>query len=286
LNQAQAEIAALKLAANDPNNQRRDRLSNEIIDLQNSIGGLRTADTAELTKYSGKVDAIALTSSGIYFIDKSGGNLALFALATKTPATGFLFNPVPAGINKSDNDLYYTDFNGKIFKVNPATKNAVAQPGRISSSRSLVFYGSPPKAYALGPNNNILVAATSTDSEINYLKRGSDLSGAMDMAIDGSIYVLFADHIKKFSSGLEKPFSNPNLKYSSGTRIYANNSWKYIYIMDPGTKKIVVLDKGGNIKTQYTSAKFNTLKDLAIDEAGKNAYVLNGNSLLQFKLAQ
>jgi len=43
--------------------------------------------------------------------------------------------------------------------------------------------------------------------------------------------------------------------------------------------RVIILDKEGNIKDQYTSQKFDSLTDLAIDPEEKAIYLLNDNHL-------
>src|SRR5581483_4767003 len=142
---------------------------------------------------------------------------------------------------------------------------AVAQPGFTKTGKGLAFYGSPTKAYTMDTQSNQILVSTVVNSTgpSNYLKQNVDLSKAQDIAIDGAVYVLYPDKILKFVSGTEKTFASSGT-YSSDAKIFANNSWRFVYVIDPAAKKITVLDKNGNVKVQYTSDKFDNMKDAVI----------------------
>ena len=116
-----------------------------------------------------------------------------------------------------------------------------------------------------------------------------NLSGAVDMAIDGSIYVLYQDgRIQKFTggqpdefqiTGLDEPLKNPAAIYTS-----LDEEVKYLYIADAGNKRIVQLSKDGQFIRQLKprvedGIVFDDLQSLYVDEIGEKMYVLNGNSL-------
>ena len=54
---------------------------------------------------------------------------------------------------------------------------------------------------------------------------------------------------------------------------------KYLYVLDPGSKRIVILTKEGVMVNQYTSEKFTDLRDIAIDETNQKAYLLSGKKI-------
>ena len=116
-----------------------------------------------------------------------------------------------------------------------------------------------------------------------------NLSGAVDMAIDGAIYVLHQDgRIQKFVggqpeefqiTGLDEPLKNPTAIYTS-----LDEEVQYLYIADAGNKRIVQLSKDGQFIRQLKprvedGIVFDNLQSLYVDEIGEKMYVLSGNSL-------
>jgi DNA-binding beta-propeller fold protein YncE len=112
------------------------------------------------------------------------------------------------------------------------------------------------------------------------------LAEAIDISIDGSIYVLTKTGINKFQSGKLADFSLPPLPtpFSGEGKIYTQKDFKYIYVLDQGNNRILVLDKKGNLAFSLKSDDFTKLKDLFVDEKAKTIYILNDTSLLKATL--
>ncbi len=119
-------------------------------------------------------------------------------------------------------------------------------------------------------------------SGLPWLQEERDLSQASSFTIDGNIYIINnGGEIEKYGKGLKENFSyhkpRPLINNNSIIKTFKNSL--YLYIIDPDNNRIIILDKEGNIKDQFTSNKFNNLIDLAIDEEEKNIYLLNNNHL-------
>ena len=65
----------------------------------------------------------------------------------------------------------------------------------------------------------------------------------------------------------------------SPTKIKTTLESKYLYVLDPPSRRLIVLDKEGRLINQYTSDQFGDLKDFAVAEAEKKMYLLNGSSV-------
>ncbi len=109
-----------------------------------------------------------------------------------------------------------------------------------------------------------------------------DLSSAVSMAIDGSVWILYQDGaIKKFTKGqpdsfsakgLDKPFKTPQT-------IYTSTDINSLYILDAGNGRIVQLNKDGTFKAQYASGTLSSAKTIAVDEGAKKIYILLKDTL-------
>jgi DNA-binding beta-propeller fold protein YncE len=128
------------------------------------------------------------------------------------------------------------------------------------------------------------------------------LQGAVDMLIDGNVYILnnSAEKIYKFYtgrkdnfqlSGLDKPLGNLCCGY---TNHYGD---KPIWIFDKDNKRILTIEKGtaeshpgvGVMIDQmvYRGERndiFNDVKEIVADTDGKNLYVLDGSRVLRVSL--
>jgi len=107
------------------------------------------------------------------------------------------------------------------------------------------------------------------------------------MAVDGSVWLLSKNnYIEKYYSGnlqktLElKIFPEPK----DFSRIFTSPQLPYIYILEPGQKRIVIIDKSGNIVKQFQSQKFDNLLDFSVSKEGKKIWLLNGLKVFQISL--
>jgi hypothetical protein len=115
----------------------------------------------------------------------------------------------------------------------------------------------------------------------------SILKKSVSFAIDGDLYILTSDgKVKKFTAGEEQVFTVTGLdpQFESPTTIETRSEFSNIYILEPAKKRIVILDKSGNFKKQFTTSEWNNPTGLAIRADEKEAYVLDGTVIYKFKL--
>jgi len=198
-------------------------------------------------------------------------NIGYLQQATKLDENNLIFYQTDQGLAKFD------------------TKEKILSPLEIvpkifsKEINDLVFYQK--KLYLLDSQKNQIYKFYKTDNGFGngstWLKEKIDLSKASSLAIDGSIYVSTIDgKILKFYLGKKQEFKT-NIKpdLESPTKIITNLDWNNIYILDPPTKRLIVLDKNGRLKNQYVSNKFDNLKDFAVDEKNGIIYLLNGTKI-------
>jgi hypothetical protein len=118
----------------------------------------------------------------------------------------------------------------------------------------------------------------------NWIKEGADqLADAKSLAVDGSVYILKNDgRVIKLENGKPVAFEIKTVEpaFNSPTRIKTNEFSKYLYLLDPNNRRIVVIGKEkGDFVTQYYSPALSEMKDFLIEEKDKKIYVLNGNAI-------
>jgi len=118
-----------------------------------------------------------------------------------------------------------------------------------------------------------------------------DLTGAVDMAIDGSVYVLFADGkiIKFFKGdpqpfdmlGLPSPMRSPTSLFISGKKEPEADG--YVYVVDNGNERILEFDKAGNYIRQFQTraglTQFKAIQGIYVDGQRNSLFVLSGGKL-------
>lgn len=122
----------------------------------------------------------------------------------------------------------------------------------------------------------------SASAEIN-------LAGVVDMALDGQIYLLYADgRIMKFDHGQPAPFEITGLyePMQNPTALFTSRDSQFLYIADAGNRRILQLTKEGRLSRQLLAVQGDAFADLkglfAIEKfnllyfvSGKKLYVTN-----------
>lgn len=126
-----------------------------------------------------------------------------------------------------------------------------------------------------------------------YLTETTDLSNAVAMAIDGSLYVLNQDgSIRKFYAGKEEELiirKAPLTALKSPSSIYTESEIPNLYILEPTEKRILIYSKEpktGNLSYSY-QIKFPTLdniKDMLIDRDSNKVYLLADEKIYEESL--
>ncbi len=116
----------------------------------------------------------------------------------------------------------------------------------------------------------------------------ADLKNAVSLAIDGNIFILKSSgEIEKYSRGIKKEFAAPSLiePLDNPTKIYTETGFDYLYILDPRHRRVVQYDKTtGELINQYTSEKFDDLKDVIIGGKEERMYLLNGKKVFEVEI--
>lgn len=163
----------------------------------------------------------------------------------------------PAAMGAYAGNLYVLDpLLGRILKYIPANN----------------LYTSPPNDY-LAPNQDV------------------DLTGAVDMAIDGNVYVLYADgRVNKYFNGQAQPFTMQGLPSAmrGPTSIHVSGPPEpqgegYVYVVDAGNERIVQFDKQGTYLRQFQARPdepyFKQIRGIYVNEAENRLFVYSGNTL-------
>jgi hypothetical protein len=200
-----------------------------------------------------------------------------------------------AGGGRQTSDLLILAEGGILLEYNPTwgiTTLPIASADRWQAPRRVGGYFG--NFYLLDPGAGQIfryLPATDgySDPPQGYLPEPNPLppEAIADMAIDGHIYLLFADGtIRKFLSGepvsfeisgLDEPLQAPVALYTA-----PDEEARYIYIADAGAGRIVQIDKDGRLIRQFKAAgggQFADLRGLYVDEIGGRLYFTSGNKL-------
>lgn len=156
--------------------------------------------------------------------------------------------------------------------------------------------------YLLDPSKNqIWKYVASADgvwsSAVTYFIPGVnvDLSSAVDMAIDGDVWVLRSDgSVWRFTSGKLADFQPRDLDVpvAKPTALVTSQQMSGLYIADGGNQRIVLIDKvSGKFMRQFkprgeAGDAFGALKTIAVDETNKKFFFMNGNQVYLANIPQ
>lgn len=121
-----------------------------------------------------------------------------------------------------------------------------------------------------------------------------ELENAVDIAIDGYVYVLAGKTILRFSGGLQEGFSITGLEdqeLQTPVAIFTSPETQHLYVGDAGLGRVVQLTKEGAFVRQFLPPRedeglFQGMKDLWVDEARGELVVLTSEGLFVAPLEQ
>ena len=147
------------------------------------------------------------------------------------------------------------------------------------------------KLYVLDNKNSKILRYTKTAAgfgkEESWLKVPVNLQNAVSFAADGSIYILLNNGlVNKFYRGDKQAFSLKAVSpvITKPTKIITWLDSKYIYILEPINKRLVIFDKNGGLIKQITSPTFTNLSDVTISEKEDKAWLLNDKTIFEINL--
>lgn len=149
------------------------------------------------------------------------------------------------------------------------------------------------RLYTLNPQRNQILKhekkGDGFDEGAPWVQDGTDIAGVTALAVDGAIYVSEpSGKVLRLLRGRRTSFElaplDPSLRQIK--KIWTNEASDYLYLLDPIDKRLVVFAKrDGLLQAQYVSPAFSDLRDFAVDEQKKTAYLLDGTTVVSIPLS-
>ncbi|OGE75987.1 MAG: hypothetical protein A3C85_00810 [Candidatus Doudnabacteria bacterium RIFCSPHIGHO2_02_FULL_48_21] len=287
----------------DANAPERAGLEGRLADLKNKVAKESRVDNPTvLTQFAIVPSNLARSPNGFLGFNQNSGRLAFYDFrvgTTKNILQNRNTGNLAAGFYLGTNSGYaFLNKNGGFQKLDVDTETltdiAVGTAEGVlgddlGHSRALAIFGADSSAriYILDSKNNQIWRMSVNDSGIaapeRWLKGPANFPDSVDIAVDGSVYVLYPDRVEKYFNGARQPFQlaavSPPLKSLTG--IVASADLGSIYLLDPANKRVVVMSKQGGLQKQIISDKFRELSDIYVDEKAGIIYALAGSELLQ-----
>jgi len=128
-----------------------------------------------------------------------------------------------------------------------------------------------------------------------YFAEDNDISGAVDFAIDSSVYVLFNNgDLNKFYGGSKAEFyinKPPLTVLKTPAAVYTSERLDEVYVLDSQESRVLVYDKDsqtGNViyNRQYLLDSVGEIRDMYIEPDTDTLYVLTPTQVLEINITQ
>lgn len=233
-----------------------------------------------------KGDDLALSDDRLVVLDKAGKRLVSVNLLTKStnPEAGPDIMPNAYKVGAYSDRNFVTSNNG-VWEIGAKAGIAVPKDDEINENSLIAAYAG--NIYLLNKNNSKVWRYPGEGgafmSKQNWFGAGiePDLSDVISWVFDGNIWMLTRDgDILRFGNGSPINFSLKNMdKDVSGIDITTIKDSKYLYILDSGNSRVLIVDKEGKYKAQYINEKIKDTIKIAVSEKNKKIILLQGSNL-------
>lgn len=187
-----------------------------------------------------------------------------------------------------DARFYYAGNNEKIVRVDKGNKASKTVSDEKRSTIGIDVFGG--NIYALQKDGGIVRFAVDSFSDSNYFKEevGKPIEPS-SFTIDGSVYVLQNNgEVKKYTRGKLDPFGIKGVvtPIGSGALIDTAEGFSNLYILDRKNKRIIILEKNGNFKTQLQWSDLSKASSFTVDEKAQKAYIIINASVIAVPLQE
>ena len=285
----ESKETAIKLKADGFSSQKLNDLLSRISEQESellgevSVGVDSFSDlTLQTSGFSG--DKVMLSGKYIFVSDEKNKNVLLMNDEGKN-------TEVYAGKSVLENINHLTSYEKRLFGLSDdglfeikSFKDKLKEKTWGSS----LMYSYSGNVYLVDKDNNKILRLSgdgkSFSDPADWLAPGVevDFSKVVDMTIDGSIWLLSSTgKVTRFVNG------NPQVVLMKGivneiknpTAIYTNENLKNVYILDRENGRVVVIEKNGNFKVQYTNESIKNARDLVVVGQDQKIILLSGGKL-------
>lgn len=177
--------------------------------------------------------------------------------------------------------------------ANNSLEGRALDTGNWNNAEQLIVYGD--KLYFLDPPTSQIykygIVPEGYTPIAPYFEVGNvpDITGALDFAIDGNVYVLLPNNvIKQYLGGEDMAFQLKNIPSSypalaNITHIYAD-AGSDLFILDAGSKRVMRFDEEGIYLAQYIYDTIENPSDFTVDQTGGFIYISSGTEVYRLPL--
>ena len=120
---------------------------------------------------------------------------------------------------------------------------------------------------------------------------GADLSSAISIAIDGSIFIISSDgSIQKIHGGKKVQFAFrelPSVSFAGeNLKLYTTRALDFLYLLDPDNSRVLVFSKGDQFATYKKQVIYDLpgIRDFTVDDSGQRINLISDTKIYEFNL--
>ncbi|MDD4289859.1 MAG: hypothetical protein PHH83_01110 [Patescibacteria group bacterium] len=181
-----------------------------------------------------------------------------------------------------------------LIKINSTnseiTKESITYHPNYKSSNDAEFYAE--NLYILDSQSNQIYKHLGNNGKLGkgdtWIKDASSVSNSNCITIDTNIYIGNNDgSILKMYSGKKLPFELKDVdpKISKIDKIYTDKTIKEIYLLESQSRRIIIIDKDGNLLKQYYLPTLKEIDNFSIDGATKKLYILSDSKIITINIS-
>lgn len=251
------------------------------------IATLADSGDSEYRLETNEALAVIANSQHIALLDLTSNAISDFTNTTLLPSPGAvtLIDQTSALIaSREGTDLFILDAVNKIKQI-PIQKNATERELTaiaIYNGNLYVFDRQSGSLYKHGRAGNGFASGAPWITQTTV-----DIKSALDIDIDGAIYVLNpTNQLYRYSRGRPSPIPFPLFQPPLQTisRIETNQDSKRLFFAEPRSSRIFALDKDTfALAGQITSPAFDALSDIALEPKTGDLLVISGNRIYRIE---
>lgn len=287
--QALVEINSLLRGITPLNKAQEDQIAQYLEDTRRDLNKVRHINdipsplvAADLGAAEKKFESLVTTSDGSYLVS-SGAELSRWKDGKLTPIASA--SSAIERILVSGSNVFVLTADQKLLKLSgqalaPASITMNANQKEIAAA---ILYAN--NLYLLD-TSGVLYKYNGTSSGIFSAGfewgRDTTLAGGLDIAIDGNLYVLTSNgRILKYARGQRVDFTyhEPNPRVGAQGKLVTSKESNFLYLLDSDNDRLIVLEKQGPTKDQFTSREFTHLTDLAVSIDESSIALLGGTKI-------
>ncbi|MBD3270712.1 hypothetical protein GF376_04245 [Candidatus Peregrinibacteria bacterium] len=295
-----AEQKAIEVYNSGYHKAKARELLDLILETRDQLDGvirLEPDKMADLAEKRSNVDALGLVySSDQLFAYEYNALYPISGEGAEDPLTIDENENVVSAVNYDDQDsvLFFTESDKLIeYKDDRMTFLTTTDEG-FKDAVEIDSYSN--KIYLLSPSEGELFRYTRRRDRFDTAESysiGADLSNAVDLAIDGNVYVLKDNgEIIRLYQGAKEDFviqKGPSKELLSPTKIFTEADMAQIYVLEPDENRVLVYIKDSRIngavyENQYVFDELQDLKDIYVDKDTNTMYLLTANAVYRVGL--